>query len=176
MAELALPARSSPEDATTMPLDVDQAYRRYGPMVRRRCEQLLRDRERARDAMQDVFVRLTRRRHELDDRALSSLLYRMATGICLNRLRDHRRHPTVPDDDLVKQIALTSDFRGPLFARNALEALFGDQAELSRIIAVLHLRDGYTLQEVADEVGLSVSGVRKRLARLRAQLAPRAST
>ena len=37
----------------------------------------------------------------------------------------------------------------------------------SRTIAVMHLLDGFTLQEVADEVGMSVSGVRKRLRKLK---------
>ena len=37
-------------------------------------------------------------------------------------------------------------------------------------MAVLHYRDGMTLEEVAGEVGLSVSGVRKRLRGLRARL------
>jgi RNA polymerase sigma-70 factor (ECF subfamily) len=34
----------------------------------------------------------------------------------------------------------------------------------------LHLLDGLTLEEVAQEVGLSVSGVRKRLRTLRAHV------
>ena len=37
-------------------------------------------------------------------------------------------------------------------------------------MAILHYVDGMTLQEVADEVGMSVSGVRKRLRGLRAEL------
>ena len=41
-------------------LDVEAAYRRYGPMVRRRCQRLLGEPEAARDATQDVFVRLVR--------------------------------------------------------------------------------------------------------------------
>lgn len=154
-----------------MAIDVDHAYRRFGPLVRRRCEQLLRDPEAAREAMHDVFVRLTRRRRELDDRALSGLFYRMATGICLNRLRDTRRRATEPNDELVMRIAQAADVRGPVFARRALERLFDDQAQSTRVIAVMHLLDGYTLEEVAQEVGLSVSGVRKRLRRLRVALA-----
>jgi RNA polymerase sigma-70 factor (ECF subfamily) len=165
----ALQGVRTPEEA--MGIDLDHAYRRFGPMVRRRCQQLLRDPEAARDATQDVFVRLTRRRDELDDRALSSLLYRMATGICLNRIRDFGRHPTIPDDDLIARIARTSDPTGPLTARNVLSRLFAREPASTRVIATLHLLDGYTLQEVADEVGLSVSGVRYRLRGLRAQLA-----
>lgn len=37
-------------------------------------------------------------------------------------------------------------------------------------MAILHYVDGMTLQEVADEVGMSVSGMRKRLRGLRARL------
>jgi DNA-directed RNA polymerase specialized sigma24 family protein len=40
----------------------------------------------------------------------------------------------------------------------------------TRTIAVLHLVDGMTYEEVAREVGLAVSGVRKRLRTLRAHL------
>ena len=40
----------------------------------------------------------------------------------------------------------------------------------TRVIAVLHLVDGMTLEEVAREVGLSVSGVRKRLRMLKAHV------
>lgn len=121
--------------------------------------------------MHDVFVRLSRRRDTLDERALGGLLYRMATGICLNRIRDHRRHPTFPDDDLILRIATADDPVGPLNARRVLDRLFSKEPESTRTLAVLHLLDGYTLEEVAAEVGLSVSGVRYRLRGLRAQLA-----
>ena len=40
----------------------------------------------------------------------------------------------------------------------------------TRTIAVLHYVDGWTLEEVAQEVSLSVSGVRKRLRVLRQHL------
>ncbi|MCG6920237.1 MAG: sigma-70 family RNA polymerase sigma factor, partial [Acidobacteria bacterium] len=49
-------------------LDVDRLFERYGPMVVRRCRELLGDREEARDAAQDVFVQLLRHRRRLDDR------------------------------------------------------------------------------------------------------------
>lgn len=165
----AAPRRATRDAAVSV--DLDRAYRRFGPMVRRRCQQLLRDPEAARDAMQDVFVRLTRRRDTLDERALSSLLYRMATGICLNRLRDEARHPTTPDDDLVLRIARAPDAGGLVGARDLLGRLFAREPESTRVIAFLHLVDGYTLQEVADEVGMSVSGVRHRLRGLQGALA-----
>ena len=38
-------------------------------------------------------------------------------------------------------------------------------------IAVLHLHDGLTLEQTAEAVGMSVSGVRKRLRKLKVALA-----
>jgi len=55
-------------------------------------------------------------------------------------------------------------------ARNLLQKLFSAQKESTGTIAVLHLLDGMTLEEVADYTGMSVSGVRKRLRPLRSQL------
>ncbi len=140
-------------------LDVEELYRRYGPMVLRRCERLLRDPERAVDAMHDVFVEVLRRRETLDPASGSSLLYQIATNLCLNRLRSEKRAPHDSGDELVLKIA-TTDERGP--ARLLLDKLLGREG-LTRTIAVLHLLDGLTHAEVANAVGMSVSGVRKRL-------------
>ena len=51
-----------------------------------------------------------------------------------------------------------------------LDWLFDRHPESSRTIAVLHYVDGLTLEEVARQTGLSVSGVRKRLRKLRHML------
>ena len=51
-----------------------------------------------------------------------------------------------------------------------LDWLFGRHKESSRTIAVLHYVDGLTLEEVARQTGMSVSGVRKRLRKLRRSL------
>ena len=151
-------------------MDVDKLYRQYGPMVIRRCRQLLRDEDQALDAAQDVFVRLLERRDRLRDDYPSSLLYRMATNLCLNRIRDAKRRHTTTDQDLLERIADLDDAEGRIEARSMLARLFGRQQESTRTMAVLHYVDRMTLEEVAEEVGMSVSGVRKRLRGLRAAL------
>jgi RNA polymerase sigma factor (sigma-70 family) len=157
-------------DAEPMGIDVEMLYRRYGPMVVRRCRRLLGDPDAAEDAMHDVFVQLHRRHASLEDRGLSSLLYRTATNVCLNRLRSQRRRPTDPGDDLLLRIAALDDTAGRADARSLLDRVLRREPESSTTIAVLHLHDGLTLEETAEIVGLSVSGVRKRLRRLKAVL------
>jgi RNA polymerase sigma-70 factor, ECF subfamily len=151
-------------------VDVEALSRRYGPMVLRRCRRLLGDEDDALDACQDVFVRVLEHRSRLDDRYPSSLLYRIATNVCLNRLRDNRRSPVTADAAVLYEIARAGEAGAVSEARLMLARLFGRHPESSRTMAVLHFVDGLTLEEVAAETGMSVSGVRKRLRSLRVSL------
>lgn len=151
-------------------IDIEGYYRRYGPMVLRRCRRLLKDEELAVDAMQDVFVKLVRYEGRLDATAPVSLLYRMATNVCLNRIRTSRRRPETRDDELVARLADLEEPEERLSARSSLARLFGQERASTGTMAAMHLLDGMTLEEVAREVGMSVSGVRKRLRPLRDRL------
>lgn len=150
-------------------MDIDRLYRLYGPMVLRRCRRLLRDEDLALDAMQDVFAQLLQHQDHLSDLYPSSLLYRMTTNLCLNRLRDGRlrlwESQSLEDvaDRIVQHVAQSKE----LETRSLLDLIFRRHKEGTRTIAILHFVDGMTLEETAQEVGLSVSGVRKRLDALR---------
>ncbi len=150
-----------------MAVDVEALYRKYGPMVLRRCRSLLRDEERALDAMQDTFVRVLKHSGRLDDRAPSSLLYCIATNVCLNMMRSDRRHPVYSDDEILQNIASAEDVEERAVNRHLIDGIFGREKPSTRTIAVMHYVDKMTLEEVAMHSGLSVSGVRKRLASLK---------
>ncbi len=151
-------------------MEIDDLYARFSPMVLRRCRALLKDEELAVEAMQDVFVQVLRRQDRLDLRSPSSFLYTTATNICLNRLRSKRRHPSEPEGDLIERIA-GAPVDGQWTARAMLDKIFAREKPSTATIAVLHLLDGMTLEQVAKEVGMSVSGVRKRLRTLKAHVA-----
>ena len=155
-----------------MPIDIEVYYQRYGPMVLRRCRGLLGDEELAVDAMHDTFVQLLRRQDKLEVATPGGLLYRIATNVCLNRIRSLGRRREAPGgDELLGRIAAQEEPERDAIARNLLTRLFDREKPSTRTIAVLHLLDGLTLEEVAREVGMSVSGVRARLRPLRARLA-----
>ena len=69
---------------------------------------------------QDVFVQLLSRRSQLEVRYPSSLLWKMATNLCLNRLRDRRAAPEATEDATLVRLARLEDpdpgRRGPLHA------------------------------------------------------------
>jgi RNA polymerase sigma-70 factor (ECF subfamily) len=177
-------------------IDVESLFRRYGPMVHRRCVRLLGRGRDAEDAMQDVFVRLVSRRDTLhagrrvgqraghagegdgrrsdeNDGQVAALLWTMATQVSLNRLRTRRRKPE-HGAELLDAIAAADDPEERVFLRRALDVIFvGDHGRRvsTRTLAVLRYVDGMSLDETAAATGLSVAGVRKRLDRLKRDVA-----
>ncbi len=87
-------------------MDIERLYRAYGPMVLRRCRRLLKDEDQALDAMRDVFARLLQQGDRLTDQFPSSLLYRMPTNLCLNRLRDRRCQASLRISSLSGRVCL----------------------------------------------------------------------
>ena len=147
-----------------MAIDIAAWYEKYGPMVIRRCRRILGNGEDALDAVHDVFVNLLRVKLRLSDRYPSGLLYTMATNVCLNRLRRKKRE--TPGD--------LSGYHEALFfcedggfdqvdAELLLEAILKDESEINRTICFMYHADEMTLREIGEAVGLSISGVRKRL-------------
>jgi RNA polymerase sigma-70 factor (ECF subfamily) len=149
--------------------DVEALYRKHAAMVYRRCRRLLADDAQAYDAMQDTFVELLKRQSFFTVESPPALLYRMATNVSLNRLRSQkRRRENFEDPRLASLLAI--DAEETSVARSVLAALFASERTSTLEIAVMHWVDGMTHEEVARVVQMSVSGVRKRLARVQARL------
>lgn len=145
-------------------------YEAYAPMVYRRCVFLIKDDAEAKDMVQNVFLRIYERMDTLDLSQPSSLLWNTATRLCLNRIRDKKRRGLdVDSSELLLTIACAEEDDG-IEARGLLAKIFSKEQESTRTIATLHYVDGMTLEETAETVGLSVSGVRKRLRTLQAKI------
>lgn len=149
---------------------MEEFYRRYGPLVVRRCRQLLMDEQAAQDASQDVFLKILKQPELMQAEFPSSLLYTMATHHCLNCIRHSNRHPADANESLLHSVASHEDVESRSLAGRLLDKVFSRHPADTRVMAVLHHVDGLTLEEVAQETSFSVSGVRKRLRQLQATL------
>ena len=151
-------------------LAFSKLYEAYAPMVYRRCMFLLKDEAEAKDMVQNVFLRVYEHMDSLNLSQPSSLLWNTATRLCLNRIRDKRRRGLdVDSSELLLNIACAEEDDGRE-AGGILARIFSKEQESTRTIAVLHYIAGMTLEETAETVGLSVSGVRKRLRTLQAKV------
>jgi RNA polymerase sigma-70 factor (ECF subfamily) len=151
-------------------IDVKEYYTRYGPMVMRRCRQILRNEEMARDAMHDVFVKLLLNQERLKAQYPSSLLYRISTNVCLNVLRAGRLRQTSGQEDILDRIAVYDEGEERMVFGNLLDQLFKSEKASTREIAVMLFVDGMTLKEVAHETSLSVSAIRQRIRKFRSRI------
>jgi len=155
------------EQGPREPIDVEALYRRYGPMILRRCRSLLGDEEQALDAMQDVFVAVLRRKDSLRPDYPSSLLYRIATNTCLNAIRSRKRRPGKGEGQAVDSLPGRDDPESRVLDACLLQQLFEAAKPGTRFLAETHYLRKATLAETAQVSGLSVSGVRKRLRKAR---------
>lgn len=147
--------------------DFSELYQKFGPMVLRRCRAILKDEEKALDAMQDVFLRILESKDKIKN-ACSSLFYVTATHICLNKIKSDKLR-SGPDFEKVAQ-TMADDFsaieREKIEAAAIIEKIFERRDRKDSLIATLHFVDGLTLEETAEQIGMSVSGVRKRIREL----------
>jgi len=156
-------------------IDVDGLYRMYGPMVLRRCRMLLRDEDAAADAMQETFVRVLRNQATLRADYPSSLLYRIATNVCLNAMRSARRRPATSASPILDAMPGSENVEEQAMDAMLVEQVFHGVKESTRQAARIHYLECATLEETAERVGMSISGVRKRLDSLRRQSLARAA-
>jgi len=145
-----------------MKINIEDCYKKYAPMVFRRCLGMLKVEDDALDAAQDVFVSLLRYRGRLHGQFLSSLLYTIATNTCINRLRRRKLQGNSEDPQV-----LSPAVHDPEFERvedgMIMDAILKSESESTRAICFMYHGDGMTLREIGELTGLSISGVRKRL-------------
>lgn len=146
---------------------IADAYRQYAPAILAHCRRILVSSSLARDATQEVFVRVLASRKALPagDEGLR-YLYRVATNHCLNQLR-HGRVQQRASTDL--KIHVGDRTVEPAYGeRQFIEKLLERSPMRDLEIAVLHWLDGMTQVEIATTLGMSRRGVYSRLKRIEA--------
>jgi RNA polymerase sigma-70 factor (ECF subfamily) len=128
-------------------------YRKYGPVVYRRCLKLLRDPAEAQDAAQEVFVRALTHLDGLRYGSPLPWLYEIATRHCLNRLRDAGRRSALQARGCGHPLPI--DPQVAFADRDQAGRILAQCDETTARIVVHHLLDGMTQEEVATAVGLS---------------------
>jgi RNA polymerase sigma-70 factor, ECF subfamily len=133
--------------------------------VHRRARVLLGNDEEARDAMQEVFVRVIADFDTFRGEApMLHWIYRITTNVCLDRRRKNQTHPTIEDPEAVlRLIGETPDAND----RRAILQVLGRVDQTTQALAVHHYVDGMKMEEVAELVGLSRKTVGKKLAAFR---------
>lgn len=147
---------------------MEQLYIRYAPMVLARARLLLRDEQAAQDALQDVFVRALRAGAAFRAEASpSTWLYRITTNRCLNDLRDAARRSELWAQRGAVALVETRDATARLQVQQILARVRSELQE----IALYHIVDGMSHEEIAELLGVSRRTIGNRLDEFRAEVA-----
>lgn len=139
-------------------------YRTYGPVVYRRCLRILKNPEAAKDATQEVFVKLIRDMSKLADReTVLPWMYRVATNHCLNARRNAGRHGEASEAPPLELAASTEENTLP--DRQLVQVILSRFDLATQSVAVGVLVDGMEQEEVAEVLGVSRRTVARKLAR-----------
>jgi RNA polymerase sigma-70 factor (ECF subfamily) len=139
-----------------------ELYRRHVTMVRRRALRLLGSPGAADDVAQQAFVQLIEyRRQGGTDRETPAFLYRTATNLALNVLRDGKRRRELLGAHWAGPEATVEATSDRIAMRKVLALVPEEEAQ----IASYYYVDGLEHQEIADLLGLERRTVGRRLER-----------
>ncbi len=137
------------------------------------CLRMLRDRDAALDATQDVFLTLFRKADRYKEQAaFTTWLYRVTVNTCYDHLRRAKRKRTEPiPEHLDPHDPSSGDALTAIELRPSIEAALAGLAPEFRSAVVLVDLEGMSLEGAADGLGVPIGTVKSRLFRARRQLA-----
>lgn len=173
----ATPGQPAPGTTPPAPMSLEELYRQYADRVFRAAYRVTGNASDAEDALQTVFLRITRRHDQLDlSQTAASYLHRAGVRAALDLLRSRRRARAISLDDTdshpppespmpdPERGSLSRELRAEL--RRGLSTLNPKHAE----IFVLRYFEGYRNRDIAEMLDLTPTAVAVTLHRVRGQL------
>ena len=149
--------------------DFRTIYQLYAQKVYRKCVGMLKEETLAMDVTHDVFIKVFQSLSNFRGNSkLSSWIYRIAHNCCIDRLR--RRKKAMTTEELFTDPPAPEETPYYLELERNLQQLDQVLAELSDVFRSFLLRkyrDELSIKELAEELGLSESGVKMKLKRAR---------
>jgi RNA polymerase sigma-70 factor (ECF subfamily) len=144
--------------------DLERLYARHSQAVYRRARQLLTDDEAARDATQEVFMRVMRSGGSVPaEPTPTAWLHCVTTNLCLNQLRDRTRRSNL----LTRRYAPETTVSANGEARATVLEILRLVPEELQDVAVYFFLDELTYDEIAGLLGVSKRTVSNRLSAFR---------
>ena len=148
---------------------VETAWADFGDTLKRFILKRVANEQASEDILQDVFMKIHTGIAGLnDERRLQSWVYQIAR----NSIIDYYRKPQPPHELLEELAAPSNDDDGEMETQLArsLKGMVEQLPEEYRHALILTAFEGLTQKEVAERLGLSLSGVKSRVQRAREKL------
>jgi RNA polymerase sigma-70 factor (ECF subfamily) len=147
-------------------------YERYRERLFTYCLRMLGDRERAKDALQDSFLKAYQNAGMYQSGTnVTAWLFRLTRNVCIDILRARKEHDPI-DDLQIASVESVSDVMLQEVLTEEIEKL----PEIYREAVVLRDVQGHSYEEIAGITGTALSTVKFRIFKARDTLRQRLAT
>lgn len=146
-------------------------YDRYSDKVYGRCLQFFQDKEKAKDATQEIFIKVLYQLHTIkEEDYFSTWLYTVTYRYCVDKFREEKKHFFAEEEKAVnvyyeEQEEVFEDIYSDIL-EEGLQKL--DKEE--RTIIMMKYVDEMSVKQISEVLGLGSSAVKMRLKRSRDKL------
>ena len=153
----------------------EELFFEYYPRLHAFALEFLRDHDLAKDAVQEIFIKLWEKRNSLWNGSLSGFLYTMVRNQCLNYLR-HRKVMESRNTNLKRSAHLEEIYRIDFMRdepcsliekqlNEEMEKAMGELPPKCRKVFTMSRNEGMKNREIADHLGFSLKNVEKHLSK-----------
>lgn len=148
--------------------DLEQTVQNYSDMLFRLCFMMVKNEHDTQDILQETFITYMRtNKHFESEEHKKAWLIKVSQNKCKDFLRFHKRHQHVPIESVEETLDLYQTF--PLAEQVEFDFIWNLDVKYRSVI-LLHYMEGYSMEEVAKMLNITLGAARKRLQRARAEL------
>jgi RNA polymerase sigma-70 factor, ECF subfamily len=147
-------------------------YDRYRARLFTYCCRMIGDRERARDALQEAFLKAYQNAGMYQEGTnVAAWLFRLTRNVCIDMLRARKEHEPIDDMQLPAR-----EYSSDVMLQDALTEEIEKLPEIYREAVILRDVQGHSYDEIAKITGTAISTVKFRIFKARDTLRQRLAT
>src|SRR5262245_13219158 len=142
---------------------ITEALKQYEKPLLRYAAWLLDERERARDVVQEVFLRLCKESYEGIGDHVAAWLFKVCRNLCLDIRESESRRRKLDETQMIRVSDIVGQYaRDPVERKQLLRqilAMIDTLPAKQREVVFLKFREGFSYKEISQLTGLSISNV-----------------
>lgn len=142
-------------------------YKQFSLKVYRFCLKVLTDKEAAKDATQETFIKVYENRNQFNGQNFKSWVYTIAKNCCINTLRKNRHHLELNENIEIKSEEYIPEDCSLI---SQIEKALNKLPFIYKEVMILREYEDYSYQEIADLLQIEMSTVKLRVFRARGLL------
>ena len=145
-------------------------YRKYAGKVYGKCLSILRNEDEAKDAVQDIFVKIMLNLGNFGEKSqFSTWVYSITYNFCIDLIRKRKKEKTLFSEDIDRVSDVAEEDVPDEFMREMdikyLKQVLEELSTGDRIILLMKYQDELSIKEIADTIDKTESAVKMKIKR-----------